>query len=83
MKSYAVIFSYSFDDDVAVYLFDTWDEALKFLKDSYNEEMRIDIEENGWDTNGSIEEDTGYAKIFNRFYDHTNVTEMKIGHVYR
>ena len=82
MKSYAVIFTYSFDNDVAVYLFDTFEEAQEFLKGSYEEEMRIDIEENGWDTNGYIEEDCSYARIFNRFTDHTDVTTFRIGNVY-
>ena len=51
MKNYAVIFEYTFDDEIPVRLFDTLDEAKKFLRDSFNEEVRIDKEENGWDTN--------------------------------
>ena len=80
--NYAVIFTYSFDDEVAVYLFETYDEALIFLTESYNEEMRIDIEENGWDSYGSIDENTGVAYIFTRFADHTDKTTMMIGNIY-
>lgn len=83
-KSYAVIFTYSFDSEVVVYLFDTWDEAWEFLEDSYNEELRIDKEENEWDSTGVIDKDEGlgYAKIFTPFFDRTDVTTMMIGNVY-
>lgn len=82
MKSFAVIFTYSFDDEVAVYLFDTEDEAKKFLKESFEEEVRIDTEENGWDCNSYIEDDGKYAKIFNRFDDRIDATTFRIGNVY-
>lgn len=82
MKSYAVIFDYSFDGEVVVYLFGTYEEAQAFLKTNYEEEMRIDIEENGWDCHGFIEDDCSYARIFNRFTDRTDITTMKIGNVY-
>lgn len=83
MKNYAVIFEYTFDDDIAVYLFETLDEAKKFLRDSFNEEVRIDKEENGWDTNAYIDDNEMVAAIFNRFDDRTDVTYMKIGNVYQ
>lgn len=82
MNNYAVIFTYSFDDEVAVYLFDTEEEAKKFLKDNFEEEIRIDTEENGWDCNWSIEDDGRYAVIFNRFNDKVDTTTMRIGNVY-
>ena len=44
-SNYAVIFTYSFDSEVSVYLFKTEDEAKKFLLDSLKEEVRIDIED--------------------------------------
>ena len=37
----AVIFTYSFDSEVAVYLFEREEDAVKFLFDSYSEELRI------------------------------------------
>lgn len=83
MKSYAVIFTYSFDSEVVVYLFDTVEEAREFLASSYREEMRIDIEENGWDSVGSIDESGDYASITTTFYSgDTDITEMRVGNVY-
>ena len=84
MKSYAVIFTYSFDCDSAVYLFDTFESATKFLESSYAEELRIDSEENGWDTTGLINDEKTYAKIENYFpeLNQTDITEFQIGNVY-
>ena len=83
MKNYAVIFTYSFDNDVAVYLFETYEKAKKFLKESFLEEVRIDIEENGWNTEYSICNDGDYAIITNHFNDHSDTTEFRIGSIYR
>lgn len=83
--NYAVIYTYSFDDDVAVYLFETEEEAVAFLKSSYEEELRIDIEENGWVSSGEISDDGWYARIETsslRCQD-VDVTEFRIGNVYR
>lgn len=81
-KSYAVIFSYSFDNDVAVYLFDTYEEAFKFMKDNYEEELRIDTEENNLDSYGIIEKDEGWAKIYTRRHNVIDITTFQIGDVY-
>lgn len=84
--NYAVIFTYSFDDEVAVYLFETEEEAKNFLESSYKEELRIDIEENGWHSEGTISEDGWYAKIEIYFGDggsEPNVTEFRIGNIYQ
>ena len=43
MKDYAVVFTYSFDADAAVYLVDTVLEAREFLFKSYKEELRIEL----------------------------------------
>lgn len=83
--SYAVVFTYSFDDEVAVYLFATEEEATRFLRDQYHEELRVDIEESGWNTEGENSDDWWYAKISNNFDDgdaRIDVTEMRIGRVY-
>lgn len=80
--NYAVIFTYSFDGDVAVYLFPDESSAKKFLRDNYEEELRIDKEENEYDVYGEISDDGRYAKIVDRFNDHENVTELLIGEVY-
>ena len=84
--SYAVIFTYSFDDEVAVYLFETEEEAKNFLANSYKEELRIDTEENEWNSEGTISEDGWYAKIENYFDDEGSepaVTEFRIGNIYQ
>lgn len=82
MKSYAVIFTYSFDDDTAVYLFDSEKEAVDFLRGSVMEEFRIDTEENGWDSSCNISDDGYYGEIKTNFFDRIDITEARIGHVY-
>ena len=79
---YAVIFNYSFDDEVVVILFEDEEAAKQFLKDSYDKELRIDREENEWDSVGEISEDCRYAKITTRFYDHDDVTEFRVGRIF-
>ena len=81
--NYAVIFTYSFDDDVTVYLFETEEKAKEFLSSSYKEELRIDQEENGWDTIGEISDGGWFARITTVFEGHEDVTEMRIGNIYR
>lgn len=83
MKSYAVVFTYSFDTDAAVYLFDTIDAAKEFMLKSYKEELRIDKEENYWSSKGYIQEDGMYAKIASYFQGEDNgVTGFHIANVY-
>lgn len=81
--NYAVVFTYSFDDEMVVYTFCSEEEAKAFLKSNYEEELRIDREENGWDSNGEISEDGWYAKITTAFPDCDDVTEIRIGSIYR
>lgn len=81
--NYAVIFTYSFDGEVAVYLFPNETSAEEFLRSSYEEELRIDKEENGWDAHGEISDDGWYAKITTVFDDHDDVTEFRIGNIYQ
>lgn len=82
MKSFAVVFTYSFDSDSSVYLFDTQEEAITFMRKSYEEELRIDTEENDWISEGHIDEDGMYAKIVNYFADGDDVTEFRVANVY-
>lgn len=83
MESYAVVFTYSFDTAAAVYLFDTLLEAREFMFKSYKEELRIDVEENGWNSEGYIQEDGMYAKITNHFQDEgDDVTEFHVANIY-
>ena len=47
MSKIPLVTHYSFDSEVPVYLFNTEEEALKELKSQFNEELRIQTEENG------------------------------------
>ncbi len=83
---YGVVFSYSFDGDVSIYLKSTLEDAKEFLNESYEEELRIDIEENGWNSEGFIDENGMYAEIKTYFDDGDDVcdiTRFQIGCVYR
>ena len=82
MKSCAVVFTYSFDTDSAVYLFDTQEEAIDYMMKSLEEELRIDKEENGQDSDSYVTEDKMYAKIITHFPRGDDVTEMRIANVY-
>jgi hypothetical protein len=82
MKSYAVVFTYSFDADSAVYLFDTEEKAIDYMMKSFEEELRIDQEENGWDSEGYVTEDKMYAKIITHYPSGDGVTEYHVANVY-
>lgn len=82
MKSFAVVFTYSFDTDSAVYLFDTQEEAIDYMMKSLAEELRIDREENGWNSDGYVAEDKMYAEIITHYPSGDSVTEMHIANVY-
>ena len=79
---YAVVISYSFDEDVIVYLFPTEEEAVSVLQESYEKEYRIETEEDGWDAVGEISESGLYAIITVHFADHDDVTEFRVGSVH-
>ncbi len=81
--NYAVVFTYSFDDEMVVYTFWSEEEAKAFLKANYEEELRIDREENGRDPHGELSEDGWYAKITTAFLGRDDVTEIRIGSIYR
>lgn len=79
MLDYAVIFTYSFDDECSVFLFVSEREAVDFLRKSFDEECRIDKKENGWDSECEISEDGWKAKIVNHFDDRDDITNFQIG----
>lgn len=81
--SVAVVFSYSFDAETSVYLFDTEEAAKHFLRESFEEEIRIDREENGWEVDAEISEDGMSAYIDCIFEDHSDHTDMRIANIYR
>ena len=47
----AVTVHYSFDADTAVILFETYEDASKYIKEDFEKEKKIDIEENGYTIN--------------------------------
>ena len=82
MKSYAVVFTYSFDSDVAVYLFDTEEEAKAYLLGCLHEEMRIQTEENCWDSEYTLTNDGWEATIISHMRFGDDVMKIRIGRVY-
>ncbi len=83
MKSFAVIFNYLPDDDSAVYLFNTEQEAKKNLRSFYDAQMSIK-QDPGWVNHGSIAEDNTYARITSRLFGDVeeDVTEIRLGRVF-
>ena len=78
---YAVIVTYSFDWHTPVWLFKTMEEAKNFLKQSAQNEFRIDTEEDGWKAFLEFDNDEEYAKISVYFNDDTYITEFRIGEI--
>ena len=71
-KKYAVIFTYSFDTDSTVTLFDSYEKARDYLKKTAQEEYRIQYEENGWETELYNSFDWEYATVTSYFSDRTD-----------
>lgn len=46
-----VTVSYSFDEEVVAFVFDDYKKASRYIKESFENEKKIDIEENGWEVN--------------------------------
>lgn len=84
MSKYAVVISFNFDSTVSVLLFDTKDEAKKFIRKDLEEELWIDCVENGWDnlTTSWVSDDGHIAKLYNSFDDHENITEWRLADVH-
>ncbi len=78
---FVVVITYSFDRDMSIYAFSDEESAKVFLKKFFEEEKRIDKEENGWITETEMSDDGEYAKIVNHFADHDDVTEFRVGKV--
>ena len=53
-----VTVTYSFDAEVIAIVFDDYEKACKYIKDDFENEKRIDTEENGW----KIDEEMTYCK---------------------
>ncbi len=79
-SKYALIVTYSFDEEVPVFLFDTEEEAQNALKEMATKEHLID-KDNGWDTELKFSESGNYAQITNHFMDRTDVTKFYVGDI--
>ena len=53
-----VTISYSFDDEVVAIIFDNYKKACNFIKEDFENEKRIDTEENGY----KIDEENTYCE---------------------
>ena len=78
MNKYVVVATYNFDYTPVLTIFDTYEEAKAFLKQSFMNELEID-RENGWSNSYEIDEAADYAVIMNHFGDHDDITEWRIG----
>lgn len=74
--AYVVVTTYSFDPDTQAVGFPDEEQAKAYLKKTFENEARIDREENHWETHASIDNDGTYAKITNCFPDHEDTTEF-------
>ncbi len=82
MKNYAVVITFSHDPHVSVLLFDTWGEALVFIKKDILEEYEIDTKENELDSEYEIYEADGRAVLTTQYKSGPEVTEWRIGTVF-
>ena len=76
---YAVIFTYDFDTESDVTLFDDYDAAKQYLKESFNEELRIETEENEWDdVETYMNDDETYGEIRHYTDDGIDTCEYRL-----
>ena len=66
---YILITHYSFDEDTPVLLFDALEDAQVEMKRQFEEERRIDEEENGWIVETKIDPDGMWASLTDIWYD--------------
>ena len=85
MAKIHLVTHYSFDSEVPVFLFDTEKEALEELKSQFDEELRIQTEENehvlGEDLEVDVSPDGRWASITIYYDDQKDVVEWAIGTV--
>lgn len=74
----AVVSTYSFDNEVVIKLCKSEEAAIAYLKQTFDEEVRIDTEECGYKTEATIDDDGYHAVIINHFDDHDNTTRLDI-----
>ena len=78
---YAVVITYNFDKTTPVLLCKTIEDAKIKLKEQFLHELEVDLMENEWDTETTIDSNSEYAKIVNHFPDHDDITEYRIGDI--
>ena len=82
-KIIPLVIHYSFDSEVPVRLFKAEEDALKALRADWEEEIRIQTEENGHvvgaDMETDISEDRRWASITIYYDGEKDVTEWAIG----
>ena len=74
-----VTITYSFDQEVVALVFDDYEKACNWIKEDWENEKRIDIEENGWE----IDEEfsfcvKGFAALTTRYNDDVGTTSWRI-----
>ena len=82
MSKCAVVVTFSYDTQVSVLLFDTWPEAMDFIKHDVVDEYNIDTQENGWTSEYTIDENEGRAILTTHFSDRDDIVEWRIGDIY-
>ena len=82
-KLIPLVIHYSFDSDVPVYLFDSEEDAKKELKRQFDEELRIQTEENGHVLGEDIFTDVAedWASITIYWDEEKDVMEWAIGDI--
>ena len=78
IEMFAVKTTYSFDSDEVVVFFGDNDAAKSHLKVDFEREIKIDRDENQWDSEGKLADDGCHAQIANAFLDHNDVTQWDI-----
>ena len=80
LKEYAVVFTYNFDEASDITLFGSdYDGAKKYLKESFDEELRIETEENEWDDVETYMNDSEtYGEIRHYVPDGCDICEYRL-----
>ena len=82
---FALVTTYSFDDDMPVWLFDTFEQAQAEMERQIKEEIRIATEENekilDVDVVFEINDGNGYVKYFLSHDPYEDVMKWHIGNV--
>ena len=83
MNKIPVVIKHNFSNDTPVYLFDTQEDATKFIETEFNKECSIQTEEIGHEINEDmevfIEGDKTYAKLTIWCDECEDITEWVIG----